>query len=145
MSAFLKNLPVKALGGRCLSICGPLPPRFLFGMVKQFCRFGIWSNTQCNTSPVYALHRTRSPTHCIVLGLPVFAKRSQTWTGLLDAERVNRKSKAYSRVEQFTRPAECPTQPWRMIDANRVLNIYFTTKCIQTGSYLMLSFERKQD
>ncbi len=44
----------------------------------------------------------------ILLGLPVFAKRSQTWTGLLDTERVNRKSKAYSRVEQFTRPTECP-------------------------------------
>jgi hypothetical protein len=52
--------------------------------------------------------------------LPVFAKRSQTWTRLLDAERVTRKSKAYSQVEQFTKPTECPTQPWRMIDANRV-------------------------
>ncbi len=24
----------------------PSPPRFLFGVVKQFCRFGIWSYTQ---------------------------------------------------------------------------------------------------
>jgi hypothetical protein len=36
------------------------PPRFLLGVVKQFCRFGIWSNTQCIT-PVDALHTTRSP------------------------------------------------------------------------------------
>jgi hypothetical protein len=41
-------------------------------------------------------------------------------TGLLNAERVNWKSKVYSRVEQFTRPTECPTQPRRMINANRV-------------------------
>jgi hypothetical protein len=27
----------------------PSPPRFLFGVVPQFCRFGIWSNTQCIT------------------------------------------------------------------------------------------------
>ncbi len=43
-----------------------------------------------------------------LLGLPVFAKRSQTWTGLLDAERINRKRKTYSRVVQFTNPTECP-------------------------------------
>ncbi len=38
------------------------PPRFLFGVVKQFCRFGIWSNTctKCITH-VDALHTTRSP------------------------------------------------------------------------------------
>ncbi len=43
------------------------------GVVKQFCRFGILSNTQCICwdAPVYALHTTRSPappppvTHCI--------------------------------------------------------------------------------
>ncbi len=35
----------------------PSPPRFLFGVVKQFCRFGIWSNTQCVTSED-ALHTT---------------------------------------------------------------------------------------
>jgi hypothetical protein len=35
--------------------------RFLFGVVKKFCSFGIWSNTQCITS-VDALHTTRSPT-----------------------------------------------------------------------------------
>jgi hypothetical protein len=49
MSAFLKNLPVKGLGGRCLR-----PPPLL-GFVwggKAICRFGIWSNTQCIT-PVY--------------------------------------------------------------------------------------------
>jgi hypothetical protein len=33
----------------------PSPPRFLFGVVKQFCRFGICSNTQCIT-PVDTLH-----------------------------------------------------------------------------------------
>jgi hypothetical protein len=38
----------------------PSPPRFLFLVVKQFCRFEIWSNTQC-ISPVYALHITQSP------------------------------------------------------------------------------------
>jgi hypothetical protein len=32
----------------------PSPPRFLFGVVKQFCRFGIWSNIQCKT-PVYCM------------------------------------------------------------------------------------------
>jgi hypothetical protein len=35
----------------------PSPPRFLFGVVKQFCRFGIWSNTQYVT-PGDALHTT---------------------------------------------------------------------------------------
>ncbi len=38
----------------------PSPTRFLFGVVKQHCRFGIWSNAQCIT-PVYALHKNRSP------------------------------------------------------------------------------------
>ncbi len=45
----------------------PSPLRFLFGVVKQFCRFGIWSNTQCIT-PVDALHTTWSHppvTQCI--------------------------------------------------------------------------------
>ncbi len=32
----------------------------------------------------------------------------------------HRKSKNYSRVEFITRPTECPTQPRRTIDANRV-------------------------
>ncbi len=32
----------------------------------------------------------------------------------------HRKSKNYSLVEFITRPTECPTQPWRMIDASRV-------------------------
>jgi hypothetical protein len=36
----------------------PSPPRFLFGVVKQFCMFGIWPNTQCIT-PAYALHITK--------------------------------------------------------------------------------------
>ncbi len=26
-------------------VCGPLPSYVLFGVLKQFCRFGIWSNT----------------------------------------------------------------------------------------------------
>ncbi len=42
---------------------------FLFGVVNQFCKFGIWSNTQIIT-PVDALHITQSPpppvTHCIM-------------------------------------------------------------------------------
>ncbi len=61
MSSFHKNLPVKGLVGRCLSVWGPLPCWFfLFGVLKQFCRFGIWSNIQCITH-VSALHTTRSP------------------------------------------------------------------------------------
>jgi hypothetical protein len=43
----------------------PSTPRFLFGVVKQFGRLAIWSNTQC-LIPVDALHTTRSPvTQCI--------------------------------------------------------------------------------
>ncbi len=61
-----------------------------------------------------------TPFYYILLGLPVFAKRSQTWTGLLDAERINRKSKTYWRVDQFTNPNRVSTQPRRMIDANWV-------------------------
>ena len=38
----------------------PSPPRVLFGVVKQLCRFAIWSNTQCITL-VDALHTTQSP------------------------------------------------------------------------------------
>jgi hypothetical protein len=34
---------------------------FFFGVVKQFCRFGISSNTKCSITPVDALHTTRSP------------------------------------------------------------------------------------
>ncbi len=49
MSAFLINWPAAVF--ICLK-----PP----GAVKQFCRFRIWSSTQCIT-PVYALHTTRSP------------------------------------------------------------------------------------
>jgi hypothetical protein len=58
----LKNLPVKGLCGRCLSV--PIsPPRFLFGLVWQFCRFLnlvryrvldsciIWSPTGLNITP----------------------------------------------------------------------------------------------
>ncbi len=36
------------------------PPRFLFGVVKQFCRFGIWSNTQTNNDND-AIHTTIPP------------------------------------------------------------------------------------
>ncbi len=32
------------------------------------------------------------------------------------------------------KPNRVSTQPWKMIDANRVLNIYFTIKCIQLGA-----------
>jgi hypothetical protein len=58
---------------------------------------------------------------CILLGLPGHAQAFPNLRpALLNAERVNRKSKNYSRVELITRPAECPTQPRRMIDASRV-------------------------
>jgi hypothetical protein len=61
ISAFLKNLPVKVLGSRCYLSEAPLPFQvFVFGVVKQFCGFGIWSSTQYITA-VYALHTTRSP------------------------------------------------------------------------------------
>ncbi len=52
MSAFLKNLPVKGLGGRCLK------PPSLLGFVwsgKAILFLGIWSNTQCIT-PVYEVY-----------------------------------------------------------------------------------------
>jgi hypothetical protein len=35
-SSFLKNWPVKEYGGRCLSVWGPSPPRFLFGLQRGF-------------------------------------------------------------------------------------------------------------
>ncbi len=54
MSAFLKKLTCKGTWGQVF--ISLRPP----GVVKQFCRFGIWSMTQCIT-PVYALHTTRSP------------------------------------------------------------------------------------
>jgi hypothetical protein len=44
---------------RQVFICLRPPPRFLFGVVKQFCRFEIYSNIQCIT-PVDALHTTWS-------------------------------------------------------------------------------------
>ncbi len=51
---FLKIDFIKGPDARCLLfICPP-------GVVMQFCRFGIWSNTQCIT-PVDALHTTQSP------------------------------------------------------------------------------------
>ncbi len=46
MLVFLKNLPLKGLGGRCLSVIGPL------GWYSKFCGFRILSITQCIT-PVY--------------------------------------------------------------------------------------------
>jgi hypothetical protein len=36
MSPFLKNWPVKGFGGRSSSVGGPLPPKFLFGVARQF-------------------------------------------------------------------------------------------------------------
>jgi hypothetical protein len=42
---YLKNWHVKGLCIRCF-FCRS-PPRFLFGVVRQFCRFWIWSNTEC--------------------------------------------------------------------------------------------------
>ncbi len=38
----------------------PSHSRFLFGVAKQFCMFGIWSIAQCITL-VYALHIIQSP------------------------------------------------------------------------------------
>jgi hypothetical protein len=47
----------------------PSSPRFLFGVVKQFFKFGICSNTVYNS--VYALHTTRSPPPGYTLCRPV--------------------------------------------------------------------------
>jgi hypothetical protein len=60
MSAFLKIDQKRYFAAGVYLYEAPFPPWFLFGVVKQFCRFGIWSNTQC-INPVYALHTTRSP------------------------------------------------------------------------------------
>ncbi len=60
MSAFLKNLWRGLAAGVYLSEAPPLLGFCMHGMEKPFCKFGIWSNTQCIT-PVYALHKTRSP------------------------------------------------------------------------------------
>ncbi len=53
------------------------------GVVKQFCRFGIWSNTHYK-SPVYALHTTRSPpppvAHCINT-YPCTYSHREVWEG----------------------------------------------------------------
>jgi hypothetical protein len=38
----------------------PSPPNFLLGVVKQFYRFAIWSNTP-GIIPIYALHTTDPP------------------------------------------------------------------------------------
>jgi hypothetical protein len=34
---------------------------FLFGVVKQFCRFWIWSETECKTPAEYGLHYNATP------------------------------------------------------------------------------------
>jgi hypothetical protein len=68
MSAFLKKYEKIYLAAGVYLSEASSPPRFLFGVVKQFCMFRIWPNTQCIT-PLYAFHTTRSPpppvTHCM--------------------------------------------------------------------------------
>jgi hypothetical protein len=62
---------------RQVFIC-PRPP----GVVKQFCRFRIWSTTQCITT-VYALHTTRSPPpsrYTLYKYIPLFLFK-QGWGG----------------------------------------------------------------
>ncbi len=60
---FMDQITIKAPNPKCrLYWClieseAPSHPRFLFGVVKQFCWFGIWSNTQSIT-PVDSLHTT---------------------------------------------------------------------------------------
>ena len=71
----------------------------------------------------------------ILLGLPVFSKRSQTWTGLLDAERINRKSKATRESESNNSQDQQSVHTTLENDRCKSgLNIYFTTKCIQLGA-----------
>jgi hypothetical protein len=60
-------------------------------------------------SPFYSVRPTRSCSS--VPKLETGTPKLLAW---------HRKSKNYSRVEFITRPTECPTQPRRMIDANRV-------------------------
>ena len=55
------------------------------------------------------------------------------------------KSKAYSRVEQFTRPTECPTQPRRMIDANRVYTFILQRNAYKLGATWCYHSSKKQD
>jgi hypothetical protein len=68
MSAFLKIYQYIYLAAGAYLSEAPSPLRFLFGVVKQICRFGIWSNILC-IIPVCALHITQSPSppllHCI--------------------------------------------------------------------------------
>ena len=88
----------------------------------------------------------RSPRHTfssIVRPAGLWPSVPKLETGLLNAERVNRKSKVYSRVEQFTRPTECPTQPRRMIDANRVYTFILQRNAYKLGATLRLSFEQR--
>ncbi len=47
-------------------------------------------------------------------------KRSQTWTGILEAERVNRKSKTTREPTNSQDQQSVHTIPWRIIDANQV-------------------------
>jgi hypothetical protein len=53
---------------RQLFICleAPSPPKFLVGVLKQFCRFGTWSNTQCIT-PVLSTQPDHPPPPCYTL------------------------------------------------------------------------------
>jgi hypothetical protein len=53
----LKKMTSKGIWRQLYLPEAPSPPSFLFGVVKQFFRFGIWSNTQCVT-PVDDLHTT---------------------------------------------------------------------------------------
>ncbi len=53
----LKNWHVKRLCGRVFSVWGPSPPRTLFGVVKQFHKFWMWSDTECKTLAEYALQQ----------------------------------------------------------------------------------------
>ncbi len=44
-------LKIDQYRGLAAGVWGPLPAKVLFGVVKQFCRFGIWSNKHCICSP----------------------------------------------------------------------------------------------
>jgi hypothetical protein len=65
----MDQISIKTANWRKVFIYLRPPPLIgFFGVVKQFCRFGIWSNTQCIT-PEYALHITPPPpvTHCLYI------------------------------------------------------------------------------
>ncbi len=87
----------------CLSVWGPSPPRFMFGMLKQFCKFGIWSNPQC-LNPVDALHTTWSnpppPCYTLYKYIPLYFFTQGRGGGQPVTEKV-RRALVYKRGRKY--------------------------------------------